>query len=338
AVTVYLGYGRERAGHVADGRGFNAYLLRTSDAHWSGVGLEIKGTGERYSLACTQAHHNMEGRELVRFATIDEYRARPDFARHEADDPAQAISLYPQWKYEGYAWGMAIDTGSCVGCNACVVACQSENNIPVVGREEVMHAREMHWLRIDRYYTGDERNPQTLNQPVPCMHCENAPCEVVCPVEATSHSDEGLNEMTYNRCVGTRYCSNNCPYKVRRFNFFQYSDYQTPVVQLQRNPEVTVRSRGVMEKCTYCVQRIQSVKINAEKEGREVRDGEIMTACQQACPTEAIVFGNINDPASRVSKLKREPTSYGLLAELNTRPRTTYLATIRNPNPEIKTE
>ena len=338
AVTVYLGYGRERAGRVGDGRGFNAYLLRSSDAHWSGVGLEIKGTDERYSLACTQAHHSMEGRELVRFATIDEYSARPHFARREADDPARAISLYPQWKYEGYAWGMAIDTGSCTGCNACVVACQAENNIPIVGREEVMHAREMHWLRIDRYYAGPEHNPQTFNQPVPCMHCENAPCEVVCPVEATSHSDEGLNEMTYNRCVGTRYCSNNCPYKVRRFNFFQYSDYQTPVVQLQRNPEVTVRSRGVMEKCTYCVQRIQNGKIEAEKEGREVQDGEIMTACQQACPTEAIVFGNINDPASRVAKLKREPTNYGLLAELNTRPRTTYLATIRNPNPEIKTE
>ncbi len=338
SVTVYLGYGRERAGRVGDGKGFNTYRLRTAAAPWFGDGLEIKATGERYSLASTQAHHGMEGRELVRSATLTEYRTRPDFARREADDPNHAISLYPEWKYEGNAWGVVIDTGSCTGCNACVVACQAENNIPIVGKEEVMQAREMHWLRIDRYYAGDERNPQTLHQPVPCMHCENAPCEVVCPVEATSHSDEGLNEMTYNRCVGTRYCSNNCPYKVRRFNFFQYADYQTPVVQLQRNPEVTVRSRGVMEKCTYCVQRIQSAKINAEKEGRDVRDGEIMTACQQACPTQAIVFGNINERDARVSKLKREPTNYSLLAELNTRPRTTYLATIRNPNAEIETE
>jgi MoCo/4Fe-4S cofactor protein with predicted Tat translocation signal len=338
SVTVYLGYGRTRAGGVGDGRGFNAYALRTSGALSFARGLEVRNTGESYTLACTQAHHSMEGRDLVRFAALDEYHSRPDFARAEADDPAQAVSLYPQWKYEGYAWGMAIDTSTCVGCNACVVACQAENNIPVVGREEVMHAREMHWLRVDRYYTGAVENPQTVFQPVPCQHCENAPCELVCPVEATSHSSEGLNEMTYNRCVGTRYCSNNCPYKVRRFNFFEYADYQTPVVKLQRNPEVTVRSRGVMEKCTYCVQRIQYAKINAEREGRDVRDGEIMTACQQACPTEAIVFGNINDPNSRVSKLKREPTNYGLLAELNTRPRTTYLATVRNPNPEIEKE
>ena len=338
SVTVYLGYGRTRAGSVGDGRGFNAYLLRTSGALSFASGLEIRNTGETYALACTQAHHNMEGRDLARFATLEEYRARPTFARTEADDPDQAISLYPQWPYDAYAWGMAIDTSTCVGCNACVVACQAENNIPVVGREEVMHAREMHWLRIDRYYTGALENPQTFFQPVPCQHCENAPCELVCPVEATSHSAEGLNEMTYNRCVGTRYCSNNCPYKVRRFNFFEYADYQTPVVKLQRNPEVTVRSRGVMEKCTYCVQRIQLVKINAEREGRDVRDGEIMTACQQACPTEAIIFGNINDANSRVAKLKREPTNYGLLAELNTRPRTTYLATLRNPNPEIKTD
>ena len=338
SVTVQLGYGRTRAGSVGSNRGFDAYGLRTSAALTFAGGLEVTNTGETYSLACTQAHHSMEGRDLVRLAGLEEYRVRPDFARTDADDPVQAASLYPQWPYEGYAWGMAIDTSTCVGCNACVVACQAENNIPVVGREEVMHAREMHWLRVDRYYTGAPGNPRTVFQPVPCMHCENAPCELVCPVEATTHSDEGLNEMTYNRCVGTRYCSNNCPYKVRRFNFFEYSDYQTPLVKLQRNPEVSVRSRGVMEKCTYCVQRIQLVKINAEREGRAVRDGEITTACQQACPTEAIVFGNVNDPASRVSKLKREPANYSLLAELNTRPRTTYLATVRNPNPEIKTD
>ncbi|HZT60784.1 MAG TPA: 4Fe-4S dicluster domain-containing protein, partial [Pyrinomonadaceae bacterium] len=338
SVTVHLGHGRARAGHVGEGVGFNAYALRTSDAPCFGVGLEMIRAHRNYKLACTQAHHRMEGRDLVRSSTLDEYRSNPEFAKREADDPVKAISLYPGWKSEGYAWGMAIDTSTCTGCNACVVACQAENNIPVVGREEVLRAREMHWLRIDRYYEGDESNPETLNQPVPCMHCENAPCEVVCPVEATSHSDEGLNEMTYNRCVGTRYCSNNCPYKVRRFNFFEYSDYETPVLKLQRNPDVTVRSRGVMEKCTYCVQRINVARIESEKEGRAIRDGDVVTACQAACPTQAIVFGNIRDPEARVSMWKAEPRNYALLAELNTRPRTTYLATVRNPNPEIKTE
>jgi molybdopterin-containing oxidoreductase family iron-sulfur binding subunit len=336
ALTVTLGYGRTRAGNTGNGAGFNAYTLRTSNAMWVASGIEIRKTGERYALACTQAHHEMEGREPVRVATLNDYHRNPEFAKREADHPENAISLYPGWNYDSYAWGMAIDTGACVGCNACVVACQAENNIPVVGKEEVSRAREMHWLRIDRYYTGNESQPQTLFQPVLCMHCENAPCELVCPVEATSHSSEGLNEMTYNRCVGTRYCSNNCPYKVRRFNFFSYADYDTPVVKLQKNPDVTVRSRGVMEKCTYCVQRINHAKIEAEIENRSVRDGEIVTACQSACPTEAIIFGNINDVESRVAKLKAEPSNYGLLAELNTRPRTTYLATVRNPNPEIK--
>ncbi|HEX5069213.1 MAG TPA: 4Fe-4S dicluster domain-containing protein, partial [Vicinamibacterales bacterium] len=334
--TVHLGYGRGRGGGVGAGLGYNAYAIRTSDAPWFGQGLAIRKTGRRQPIATTQLHYTMEGRGLARSATLDEFRRRPNFANEEEPPPDK--SLYPEWPYNGYAWGMAIDLNACVGCNACVVACQSENNIPVVGKEEVMRGREMHWLRIDRYFAGALDRPEAFFQPVPCMHCEKAPCELVCPVAATVHSSEGLNDQVYNRCVGTRYCSNNCPYKVRRFNFLLYADWNTPQLKLQRNPDVSVRSRGVMEKCTYCVQRIQEAKITAEKEGRKVRDGEIKTACQQACPAEAIVFGDINDPSSRVSNLKREPRNYGLLAELNTRPRTTYLAAVRNPNPEIKSE
>jgi MoCo/4Fe-4S cofactor protein with predicted Tat translocation signal len=332
--TVHLGYGRARGDSVGAGLGFNAYAIRTSDAPWFGEGLTIRKTGWRQPLATTQLNHSMEGRDLARSATLDEFRQHPDFAREEEPPPDK--SLYPEWPYTGYAWGMAIDLNACVGCNACVVACQSENNIPVVGKQQVMYGREMHWLRIDRYYTGGIDHPETFFQPVPCMQCEKAPCELVCPVVATVHSSEGLNDQVYNRCVGTRYCSNNCPYKVRRFNFFLYQDWTTPQLKMQRNPDVSVRSRGVMEKCTYCVQRIQEAKITAEKEERKVRDGEIKTACQQACPAEAIVFGDINDPSSHVAKLKREPRNYAMLAELNTRPRTTYLAAVRNPNPEIE--
>jgi Fe-S-cluster-containing dehydrogenase component len=337
-VTVHLGYGRTRGGRVAAGAGFDANAIRTADALSFGAGVEIAKTGEKFSLACTQYHHLMEGRGLVRAVTREEYLRDPKSV-HEGPGmeppPPKMLTMYPEVKYDGYKWGMAIDVNSCIGCNACVVGCQAENNIPVVGKDQVLRGREMHWLRVDTYYRGAAENPETYFQPVPCMQCENAPCEVVCPVGATAHSHEGLNDMVYNRCVGTRYCSDNCPYKVRRFNFLLYQDFDTPALKLGRNPDVTVRSRGVMEKCTYCVQRINAAKIDSEKGDRRVRDGEIKTACEQACPADAIVFGNLNDPNSRVAKLQAEVRNYALLAELNTRPRTTYLAAVRNVNPEL---
>jgi molybdopterin-containing oxidoreductase family iron-sulfur binding subunit len=336
SITVHFGYGRTRTGRVGTGAGFDAYPLRTTTAPWFASGLTIRKTGARYPLVTTQSHNSMEGRHLVRAGTLEEYQRHPEFARQMGEEPPRDLTLYPGFKYEGYAWGMAIDLNACTGCNACVVACQAENNSPIVGKDQVSRGREMHWIRIDRYYQGGVDNPEIHHQPVMCQQCENAPCEAVCPVAATNHSAEGLNDMVYNRCVGTRYCSNNCPYKVRRFNFLQFQDFETPSLKLMRNPNVTVRSRGVMEKCTYCVQRINAAKIEAEKADRSVRDGEILTACQQACPAQAIVFGNVNDPGSRVSKLKAEPRSYGLLADLNTRPRTTYLAKVRNPNPELE--
>ncbi|HEX3602351.1 MAG TPA: 4Fe-4S dicluster domain-containing protein, partial [Lacipirellulaceae bacterium] len=364
SITLHFGYGRAAAGLVGNGAGFNAFTLRSSSAPWFAAGVKIRKLSEQYTLACTQIHHSMQGREPVRAFTADEFAKNPHILADSADDRHQQyqqelvprsasndaaatadsnqtapspLSLYPEYPYGApkNKWGMAIDLTSCIGCNACVVACQAENNIPVVGKTEVTRGREMHWIRVDRYYEGPSETPTTYFQPVPCMHCENAPCEVVCPVGATVHSADGLNDMVYNRCVGTRYCSNNCPYKVRRFNFLAYADFKTESLKLGRNPNVTVRSRGVMEKCTYCVQRIRAAQIDSEIAGRPVQDGDVVTACQAACPTQAIVFGDMNDPNSRVSKMKAEPLNYGLLAELNTRPRTTYLAALRNPNSNI---
>lgn len=414
AITVHLGYGRERGGRVAQladqlnaegklTRGFNAYALRRSDALWIDAGAKVTITGETYRLASVQANWSMSekdpisgktlDRKPVRRATVDYFKGNQDFAKmppasvgeaHEIDAnvpaPLQPViggsngkgnlheahvhsseggapqthkedkrlfpltmyndnsTLYPDARDPKRRWGMAIDLSACTGCNACAIACQSENNIPVVGKHEVTRAHEMHWIRIDRYYEGDPDNAGDLNtyfQPVPCQQCEKAPCEVVCPVGATVHSADGLNDMVYNRCVGTRYCSNNCPYKVRRFNFLTFQDWATESLKLGRNPDVSVRSRGVMEKCTYCVQRIRGAEIVAEREGRNINDGEVITACQAACPSGAIAFGDLNLEDAEVSHWKEQPTNYGLLAELNTMPRTTYLAVLRNPNPAM---
>ena len=348
SVSITLGYGRKRAGRVGSEQGFNAYELRTSSNPWTTKLDKITKTGATYDLASTQGMQSMdtpdgEHRPLVREASLEEYKKKPDFANEEEGSPAKDVTLYPDYDYEkcDYEWGMAIDLNKCVGCNNCIVACQAENNIPVVGQHQTLLGRHMHWLRVDVYYRGDRDNPKGFFQPVPCMHCEDAPCEVVCPVGATSHSTEGLNDMVYNRCVGTRYCQNNCPYKVRRFNFLLFQDWDTPQYKMMRNPDVSVRSRGVMEKCTYCVQRINERRIDTEtatvRERKTIRIGdELQTACQQSCPADAIVFGNINDPNSAVSKWKAQARNYSLLGELNTRPRTTYLAEVKNPNPELE--
>jgi molybdopterin-containing oxidoreductase family iron-sulfur binding subunit len=335
SVTLYLGYGRTWESEIGSGYGFNAYQLRTTSALYFGSGLTLRPTGQTYELATVQNHFALEGRDLVRGATLEHFLEEPDFAHEEHHWEGETPSLYPEYEYEGHAWGMVVDLTACIGCNACVIGCMTENNIPVVGKEGVQLGREMHWIKVDQYFAGDLENPEVYFQPRPCMHCEKAPCEVVCPVEATVHDSEGLNQMIYNRCVGTRYCSNNCPYKVRRYNFFDYVDDEIELLKMWRNPDVTVRSRGIMEKCTYCVQRINHTRIEAEKENRPIGPGEILTACQQACPTEAIVFGNINDEEWLVTALKAHPLNYGMLAQLGTQPRTTYLAAVTNPNPAM---
>jgi len=349
AVSAFLGYGRQRLGRIGNYQGFDVYSLRYSDAMWFTSGIKISKLGQQYVLASTSGYQTMDvgdaHRPIVRVKDLEEYKKEQEF---DDEKPARTETLYPGYDYkdEPFAWGMAIDLNKCVGCNNCVIACQAENNIAVVGKDQVNHGRYMHWLRVDVYYEGDRDNPKMHFMPVPCMQCENAPCELVCPVGATVHSTEGLNDMIYNRCVGTRYCSNNCPYKVRRFNFFLFQDWDTPQFKMQRNPDVSVRSRGVMEKCTYCVQRISHHRIDAEvaavQEGKSltptsIKDGTLQTACQQSCPADAIVFGNINDPGSLVSKWKSRSRNYGLLDDLNTRPRTTYSGAVKNPNPELET-
>ncbi|RYG88888.1 4Fe-4S dicluster domain-containing protein, partial [bacterium] len=378
--TIHLGYGRTAGGTLAtvgvdnegdQGGGFNAYKLKSGLAA-NYAGLKVERTGGQTNLASTQGHSPLGGnripdeRDVIREANLADYLAQgaPALIQGHSMDPEEIkeANLYPEeiFEWHGDQWGMTIDMNTCVGCNACVTACQAENNISVVGKEQVGRNREMHWIRIDRYYSGTDENPAVTWQPIACVHCEKAPCEPVCPVAATVHSHEGLNQMVYNRCVGTRYCSNNCPYKVRRFNYLNYSDNQPmfaektgwdtrkvpgpmheqkaqgrEMLKMINNPRVTVRGRGVMEKCTYCVQRINEARIEAKKTGRAIADGEIVTACQQACPAGAIVFGNIADKKSQVSALRADPRSYLLLEELQTRPRTSHLAKLRNPNPEI---
>ena len=363
-VALTVGYGRSHAGRVGSGVGVNAFTVRGSQALGFDSGARLTRLERTYPLSATQEHGSMEGRPVVRESTLTALRSQTAAGTEQAASPdgegapatghaeAGGVSgalgvfeeephLFSLWKEhaydQGHQWGMTIDLNSCIGCNACMVACQSENNVPVVGKIQVAKGREMHWIRVDRYFSGEPSgSPEIVFQPVPCMHCEDAPCEQVCPVAATVHDAEGLNVMVYNRCIGTRYCSNNCPYKVRRFNFFNFTKDTPDTLKLAMNPDVTVRARGVMEKCTYCTQRINRVKIDARLAGRELRDGDVKAACQQACPASAIEFGDIRDASSRVAKAKADPRNYALLEELNTKPRTTYLAKVRNPNPDLE--
>ncbi len=337
SVTAAVGFGRLNVGSVGNKVGRNTYpfqSIKDGFLEWGGLPVQsLQKTGKHYRLAVTQGHHRIEGRPIIQETTFDEFQKNPESGAWHAQT---LPTFWPRHEYKGYRWGMAIDLSACIGCNGCMVGCQSENNVPVVGKEQVLIGRDMHWLRIDRYYSGPEDNPEITYQPMLCQHCENAPCETVCPVIATVHNDEGLNEQIYNRCVGTRYCSNNCPYKVRRFNYYDFwrdeaypLHVREPIDQLL-NPDLTVRSRGVMEKCTFCMQRIRQAKDQAKDEGRSVKDGEILTACQQSCPTDAIVFGDLNDPESLVSKLKKSPRGYHVIEDLNTQPQVTYLRKVRN--------
>ena len=342
-VAVTLGYGRQRVGRIGAGVGFDTFKVRASRAPGFDGGVTLSKLGRRYPLSATQDHGSMEGRPIVRESTLTELRSpKEEEERPSAlgvfEEKPEHFSLWNPHTYDqGHQWGMTIDLNTCIGCNACMVACQSENNVPVVGKDQVARQREMHWLRVDRYFSGEPSgNPEMVFQPVPCMQCEDAPCEQVCPVAATVHDGEGLNVMVYNRCIGTRYCSNNCPYKVRHFNFYNFTKDTPNILKLAMNPDVTVRARGVMEKCSYCVQRINRGKIDAKLAGREFRDGDVRTACQQACPASAIEFGDIRDTSSRVAKAKADPRNYALLEDLNTKPRTTYLAKVRNPNPDLE--
>jgi len=328
-VAIAIGYGRKSVGRVGNDVGVNAYALAVGTQRtlqMSGLLAKVEKTGRSVTLASIQKHSSAEGRPIVREASLKEYKHNPKAGNEEHE---QLTTLWPKHEYPGYRWGMAIDMNSCTGCSACVVGCQSENNIPVVGKQFIASGREMHWLRIDRYYSGKVEQPETVYQPMLCQHCENAPCETVCPVLATMHDHEGLNQQVYNRCVGTRYCANNCPYKVRRFNWYTFTDV-APSLKLTFNPDVTVRTRGIMEKCTFCVQRIRQAKDYVKDHGRKVKDADLKTACQQSCPTDAIIFGNINDPESRVSQIAADPRGFQVLEELNTRPSITYLTKIRN--------